>query len=191
MNESAVKRWQPLSRHPRILYWFWAPEILENEKYLRDLEHISRESCYTMVALSARDGMDFFDPSLIPHFEKAVAAAHERGLHFFLHSCGDNSLLLDDLAASGLDVLHPIQKGCMDLARTVEQCGDRLSFLVGMDVQHLLVNGTPQEVRDELKGIKSLFAGQKGGLLFAMGNGIMPGTPLANIRAAMEEMHAE
>ncbi len=30
-----------------------------------------------------------------------------------------------------------------------------------------------------------------GGLLLAMGNGILSGTPLENIRAALDEMYAE
>lgn len=37
-----------------------------------------------MVVLSAREGMDFFDRSLIPHFEKAVSYAHRLGLKIVL-----------------------------------------------------------------------------------------------------------
>lgn len=67
-----------------MLYWFWTPEILHDEKYLKDLKRIDEKSAYTMVVLSAREGMDFFDRSLIPHFEKAVSYAHRLGLKIVL-----------------------------------------------------------------------------------------------------------
>lgn len=76
--------WKHISRHPRMLYWFWTPEILHDEKYLKDLKRIDEKSAYTMVVLSAREGMDFFDRSLIPHFEKAVSYAHRLGLKIVL-----------------------------------------------------------------------------------------------------------
>lgn len=76
--------WKHISRHPRILYWFWTPEILHDEKYLKDLKRIDEKSAYTMVVLSAREGMDFCDRSLIPHFEKAVSYAHRLGLKIVL-----------------------------------------------------------------------------------------------------------
>ena len=76
--------WKHISRHPRMLYWFWTPEILHDEKHLKDLKRIDEKSAYTMVVLSAREGMDFFDRSLIPHFEKAVSYAHRLGLKIVL-----------------------------------------------------------------------------------------------------------
>ena len=77
-------QWKHISRHPRILYWFWTPELLRDEKYLKDLKRIDEKSAYTMVVLSAREGMDFFDRSLIPYFEKAVSYAHQLGLKIVL-----------------------------------------------------------------------------------------------------------
>lgn len=67
-----------------MLYWFWTPEILHDEKYLKDLKRIDEKSAYTMAVLSTREGMDFFDRSLIPHFEKAVSYAHRLGLKIVL-----------------------------------------------------------------------------------------------------------
>lgn len=126
-----------------------------------------------------------------PFYCEIAEYIHHKGMHFLLHSCGDNSLLLEDLAEAGLDVFHPIQKGCMDMEKTAADFGNKLSFLVGMDVQHLLVEGTPEEVRAEIRQMKRIFQKPEGGLLLAMGNGIMPGTPLENIRAALDEMYSE
>lgn len=124
-----------------------------------------------------------------PFYREIADYIHSKGMQFLLHSCGDNTLLLDDLADAGLDVFHPVQKGCMDMQETADRFGHKMSFLAGMDVQHLLVEGTTEEVREEIRRIKHIFGKSEGGLLMAMGNGIMPGTPLANIRAALDEMY--
>lgn len=125
-----------------------------------------------------------------PLYKEVADYIHNRGMRFFIHSCGDNTLLMDDLINAGVDVLHPVQKGCMDMAETAARYGDRMSFCAGMDVQHIIVNGTPVEVREEIARMRGIFNKPSGGLLFAMGNGIMPGTPIENIIAALDEMYA-
>lgn len=124
----------------------------------------------------------------LPLYTDVIHYAHSLGLQFFLHSCGDNSLFMDMLIEAGVDVLHPIQKGCMDLKKTVEEYGNRISFLVGIDVQDLLVHASEEEVRREICSIRNLFNKRRGGLLLGMGNGILPGASYENIRIAKEEM---
>lgn len=94
-------------------------------------------------------------------------------------------MLMDDLIEAGVDVFHPVHKGCMDEAETVRRFGDRITFLYGIDVQNLMPNGTPEEVKAEIRKMKEIFDPGKKGMLFAMGNGIMPDTPLENIEAAL------
>ncbi len=127
-----------------------------------------------------------FRAFLKPLYRELIAEAHRHGLHFWLHSCGNISSVLEDFVEIGLDVIHPIQIGTMDLHATAAQFGGRISFLVGFDVQHLLPEGSPEEVRDGVRELWSIFARPEGGLLMAAGNGILPGTPLANIRAFLE-----
>jgi len=128
-----------------------------------------------------------FKELYVPFYKEFIGYAHKKGMHVFLHSCGDNTLLMDDLIATGLDVFHPVQKGCMDMEETARRFGDKITFLVGVDVQQLLPNGTVEEVRAEISWLKKVFKRERG-VLFSMGNGIMPGTPVENIRAALEEM---
>ena len=65
----------------------------------------------------------------VPLYERNLRLCSQQGMHFFLHTCGDNTLLLDDLIAAGVDVIHPIQKGCMDEKAVAEKYGHRISFL--------------------------------------------------------------
>jgi len=130
----------------------------------------------------------FFEELYLPLYKEFIGYVHSKGMHVFLHSCGDNTKLMEYLIEAGLDVFHPVQKGCMDQAATAKKFGDRITFLAGVDVQHLLPEGTVEEVRTGVREMTDTFYKPEGGLLLAMGNGIMPGTPIENIKAAFEEM---
>ncbi len=123
----------------------------------------------------------------LPLYTAFIGHAHRHGMHVFLHSCGDNTRLMDYLVEAGVDVFHPVQKGCMDMEGTAREYGGRISFLVGMDVQHILPEGTPDEVRAEVRRLKAVFGRPEGGLLIAAGNGILPDTPVENIEAFLSE----
>lgn len=127
-----------------------------------------------------------FKELYLPLYKEIISYVHSKGLHFFLHSCGDNTLLMDDLIEAGLDVFHPIQVGCMDFHKTAATYGDRLSFLAGVDVQHLLPEGSTEQVRAGIAEMVRAIYTPKGGLLLAAGNGIMPDIPLENIDAMLD-----
>lgn len=129
-----------------------------------------------------------FEELYFPLYKDLIGYIHSKGMHFWLHSCGDNSKFMEYLIAAGLDVFHPVQKGSMDEVETAQKYGDRISFLAGIDVQHLLPEGTVAEVKKGVRDWIDTFYKPQGGLLLAMGNGIMPGTPLENIEAALTEM---
>ena len=123
-----------------------------------------------------------------PLYQELIGYVHQKGMDFFLHSCGDNTLLMEMLIEAGVDVFHPVQKGCMDWEETARIYGGRISFLAGFDVQHTICQGTPQQVREEVRRMKKVFGRPEGGLLLGAGNGILPDTPLENIRAMLDEM---
>ena len=122
-----------------------------------------------------------------PYYLRIGALTQEHNLHWWLHSCGNNTPILDDLIETGVNVFHPVQKGTMDYANAARDFGDRITFLVGFDVQHVLPEGTPEEVRQEVRLIIDNFDRPDGGLCLAAGNGILPGTPLENIEAFLDE----
>lgn len=131
---------------------------------------------------------EIFEELYYPLYKEFVDYAHSKGLHVFLHSCGDNTMLMPYIIKAGVDVFHPVQKSCMDYEETAQKWGDKISFLVGVDVQHVLPNYNPQGVRDEIKDLVKKFGRDDGGLLLAASNGIMPDTPLENIVAMLDEM---
>lgn len=122
-----------------------------------------------------------------PRYERIGALLKEHHIHWWLHSCGNNLGILGDLADAGVNVFHPVQKHTMDENAVAERFGDRMTFLAGFDVQQILPGGTPEEVRAEVRHLIDTFDRIDGGMCLAAGNGILPGTPLDNIEAFLDE----
>ncbi len=123
-----------------------------------------------------------------PYYIEIWGLCREHDVDSWLHTCGNISEIIGDLIECGLSVLHPLQKGTMDWDDVATKWKGKIAFLVGMDVQNTLINGTPEDVRREVRLIRDTFDTPKGGLLYAAGNGIVGGTPLENIEAFLEEI---
>ncbi len=128
-----------------------------------------------------------FRKFLKPYYQRVGEVVHNHNLHWWLHSCGNNTEILGDLIEVGLNVFHPVQKGTMDMVAVVAEYGDRLTFLAGLDVQHALQELDPEGVRAEVRWLVDTFDRPDGGMCIAAGNGIVAGTPLENIRAFLDE----
>jgi uroporphyrinogen decarboxylase len=106
-----------------------------------------------------------------------------------MHSCGDITPFIPDLLEIGLDMLEPVQP-CMDLDALKRNFGDRLSFWGGIDTQHLLPYGTPEEVRAESRRVIRTL-GKGGRYMIAPSQEIMADVPLANIIALLQTIAEE
>jgi len=128
-----------------------------------------------------------FREFLMPYYERVGQACRDAGMHFWLHSCGNNTEVLGDLIDAGVNVFHPVQKGTMDERSVAREYGDRLTFLAGIDVQHVLQERDPAGVREEVRFLIDTFDRPDGGMCIAAGNGIVAGTPVENIEAFLDE----
>jgi uroporphyrinogen decarboxylase len=131
--------------------------------------------------------LPMFREFLKPYYLRIGRFLHENHLHWWLHSCGNNTLVLGDLVEAGVDVFHPVQKGTMDEVAVARRFGGSLTFLAGVDVQHVLQEADPDGVRAEVRFLIDTFDRPDGGMCIAAGNGIVPGTPLENIEAFLDE----
>ncbi len=103
------------------------------------------------------------------------------------HSCGSIIPIIEDFAEIGLDILNPIQPLAegMDPHYLKDNYGDRLSFFGGIDIQHLLPNGTIDEIKTEVKRRIEIL-GKGGGYIIAPAHNIQDDTPVENILAFYE-----
>ena len=128
-----------------------------------------------------------FDEFLKPYYVKVGKLLHGAGVHFWLHSCGNNTELLPSLIDAGVNMFHPVQKHTMDEKAVAKKFGGKLGFWAGFDVQHTLREATPEQVRAEVRFLMDTFDRPEGGMCLAAGNGIVSGTPFENIDAYLDE----
>lgn len=131
--------------------------------------------------------LDIFREFFKPYYKQIIDKAHELNMHFWLHTCGDIELFLEDFIEIGLDVIHPIQKHTMDEEKIAKTYGDRICLFVGFDVQQTIPFGTPEEVRQEVRHLIDTYARPEGRLMLTMGNGSTPDWKLESLEALFDE----
>jgi uroporphyrinogen decarboxylase len=105
----------------------------------------------------------------------------------YYHSCGAVFDLIPDLIELGFDILNPVQVSArgMDSRRLKEEYGKDITFWGGVDTQHVMPFGKPEEVADEVKRrIDDLAPG--GGFVLATVHNIQAFVPPENIVTAFE-----
>jgi len=93
--------------------------------------------------------------------------------------------LFDDLVEAGVDIVNPVQISAegMDPATLKATWGDRLVFWGGgVDTQHVLPFGTPEEVAAQVRENVRIL-GQGGGFVFSTVHNIQAGVPTENLLA--------
>ncbi|MBT3377779.1 MAG: methyltransferase [Lentisphaerae bacterium] len=120
---------------------------------------------------------------VFPGTRRLIAQAHSFGLKVIHHSCGAVSEVIPDLIELGADVIHPIQALAtgMDAGRLARDFRDRVSFCGGVDVQRLLVQGTPDELAAEVARLRGLFP--TGLVISPSHEAVLPDIPPENIAA--------
>jgi uroporphyrinogen decarboxylase len=106
------------------------------------------------------------------------------------HSDGKIEKIIPELIEIGLDVLNPVQPGCMDPAKLKREYGDRLCFWGSIDEQQTLPFGTPEEVRKEVRE-RLETVGYDGGLILSPTHHVQLDTPLENFWAMVHAIEGE
>jgi uroporphyrinogen decarboxylase len=159
-------------------------------KVIRGYGEAGADAIYTSDDMGTQTSL-FFSPEVFrkffkPSYAALISEAHSYGMTFWLHACGNMTSIMDDLIEIGLDVLHPIQPYAMDTRATVEAFGGRITFMPGIDVQHLLPHCTSEEVVEGTKDLIDTFRMPDGGLIFSLSNAIHTDVSFENIQAFMQ-----
>ena len=121
-----------------------------------------------------------------PYWKKINDWVHENtNWKTFKHCCGSIAPIIDILIDSGFDVLNPVQWTADDMDRNMlkDTFGDRIVFWGGgVDTQHMLPEGTADQVYEQALECLNLF-GKNGGFVFNTIHNIVPGVPAANVDA--------
>lgn len=106
-------------------------------------------------------------------------------LKLMMHTDGAVLPLIEDLIETGADILNPVQtstSGMDDTSALKEKFGDRMAFHGAMDVQQMMPDSTPEELRWEIAR-RMTDLGHDGGFIIApchnIGHDIAPETTIA------------
>jgi uroporphyrinogen decarboxylase len=121
-----------------------------------------------------------------PHLSRIYQSAKRHGRTILQHSDGYVYPIVGDLIDVGCDILHPAQPEAMDVLHLKREFGRDLTLCGGMRTQDLLPRGTPEQVRDEVRKLKSEL-GRGGGYVLSNGITIQSDVPLENMVAMVQE----
>ena len=173
---------------------------LRTEGVLRNLE-LLRCAIGDNIDILGVDGQDFgtqksemFSPEFFARYHLPFYLAVNGWVHAhtpwktWKHTCGSNAQFMPMYVEGGLDCLNPMQRSAagMDLAVLKREYGSRITFWGGgVDTQHTLPFGTPEEVyREVLETIRLLSAG--GGFVFNTVHNIQANVPVENLAAMFQ-----
>lgn len=128
---------------------------------------------------------------VFPETKKLIDQAKSYGLKVIHHSCGSIFPIIGDLMKLGVDAIHPIQALAQDMdAQTLKSNFERKAvFCGGVDAQHLLVNGTPEQVAAKVNELKTLFP--TGLIISPSHEAILPDIPPANVEALFTALNGK
>jgi uroporphyrinogen decarboxylase len=125
---------------------------------------------------------------VLPYLKRIADAIHDLGAHFYYHSCGMIHPFIPDLIATGVDVLDPMQP-CSPLMQPevlARDYGGKVCFHGGISIQDVLVNGTPEQVREEVARYKKAF--NNTGYICTSSHLFQADAPVENIFALYDEV---
>jgi len=127
-----------------------------------------------------------FDEFVLPWIRRFAEQARGHGLQVLTHSCGSVHDVIDRLIDAGVQCLHPLQAKAfgMDAETLVRDFGGRIAFLGGIDTQELLIKGTPEEIRREVRRLKEVFG--SGWIASPSHEALLPDIPPRNVAAMAE-----
>ena len=147
---------------------------------------------FTGDDVSGQQGLLFSLETFRRYFKKPLGRIFEviksRGVKVMFHVCGTVEALIPDLLDIGMDILNPLQFSAvgMDPVKLKRKYGRNLCFYGGIDIQHTLPHGTPQQVRAEVRERVDVL-GKDGGYILGSAHSLMDDVPTRNVLAMYDE----
>ena len=130
-----------------------------------------------------------FDEMWLPFYKRMNDWIHENTQwKTFKHSCGAVETFMNSFIRAGFDIINPVQINAvgMDPKKLKERYGRDLVFWGGgVDTQHVLPFGKPEEVREQVLRTCEIF-NKNGGFVFNTVHNTQANVPVENIVAMLE-----
>ena len=121
-----------------------------------------------------------------PYMKEVVEETHRLGVPFIKHTDGNIWPILDDIVATGIDAIDPLEPiAGMDIGEVKSRYGDRLAVAGNVDCTEVLTRGTREDVVEAVKETIAK-ASVGGGHILSSSNSIHPGVNPENYRTMVE-----
>ncbi len=194
---------QIMSYEGLCLALYDTPDLIEavanriGELMVRYYEHLL--DLDRVIAIFPGDDMGFRTGTLVspddlrkyclPWHKRFAAMTHERGLPYFLHSCGDLEAIMEDLIVEvGIDGKHSFEDAILPVQEFQARYGQRIAALGGIDL-NILAAASPEEVRRHTRYLMEV-CGSRGRYAVGSGNSVPSYVPVANYLAMVDEAAA-
>jgi len=129
-----------------------------------------------------------FDRFIVPQLKRLAELGHQYGLKVMLHCCGGFRELIPSMIDAGLDGLHAIQPSCrgMDLVELKKEFGDSIVFNGCIDSNFVLIQGTPDHVRQVTERTIDIMKPGGGFIAGASHDYLLEETPVENVQTMFE-----
>ena len=166
------------------------------EKYMAILEKILHDVKDYVDIIQFGDDLGiqrglWMDPDIIkevfiPRYKKMWDFVHDHSdCKIFFHSCGSVYDVIPLLIDAGLDILNPVQTNTtkMEPERLKKEFGKEITFWGGgCDTRSVLPQGTPEDVKEDVKRRIEIFA-KDGGFVFNQIHNVLADVPPQNMIA--------
>ncbi|MBN1900354.1 hypothetical protein JW926_03400 [Candidatus Sumerlaeota bacterium] len=123
---------------------------------------------------------------ILPWHKNFARMTHDKGLPYFLHSCGNVLSIMEDLINDiKIDGKHSYEDAIIPVQDFQSRYGDRIAVLGGMDVG-ILSTGSPEEIRRHARFLIET-CGNKGRYAIGSGNSIPTYIPVINYLSMVDE----
>jgi hypothetical protein len=135
----------------------------------------------------AYNSAPFFSPRvyrelLLPYTRKVAEKITKPWIY---HSDGNLLPIWEDLTSQGMDAIHPLEAGSMDLEYLKATYGDQITFVGGLDLR-ILEAGTPEQTREF--GAYLIDTMGPTGYIYCSSNSITPNVKPENYQAMIDTL---
>jgi len=135
---------------------------------------------------------EIFRDLYLPYYKKMNDWIHKNtNWKTFKHCCGAVEPIIPLLIEAGFDILNPVQISAagMDPQTLKQKYGDKIIFWGGgVNTQSTLPDGTPDDVRNEVRRLVDIF-NKNGGFIFNTIHNVQPNVPVENFLAMIEALN--
>jgi uroporphyrinogen-III decarboxylase len=133
-------------------------------------------------------GEALFRRFFFPHLQRLCRLGHDYNKKVMMHCCGSYAPLMRAMIEAGLDGVQALQPVTPDMQPVALKArfGRQLVLNGGVDSQHVLIEGTPELVRQRTREVIKVMAPGGGYIVSASHDYLLDETPVENVVAMFD-----